>query len=134
MNLPDLEKCHLLRLSIPDLLLGSILDPPKGAQEGSRSSLRSMFTFSACLKIIQKWTSKWTFLRSKVSTTSLLGASRINLGNDFCTSELRLENMSRNYQHYCRFGDLGARVPTIENPWHLHGISIDSTASRTPYI
>ena len=54
MELPDLKKCHRFRLSIPDLILGLILDPPKCAEEGSRYSLSLVFTFLAFLEITHK--------------------------------------------------------------------------------
>ena len=68
MELSDLKKCHLGRVFFSDLILDSVLDPPKCAQEASRYSLSSIFTFSACLKMDQKWNPKWTLLRSKIST------------------------------------------------------------------
>ena len=95
MELPDLKKCHLWRVFFPDLILDSVLDPPKCAQERSRFSLSSIFTFSACLKMAQKWTPKWTLLRSKISTMLLLGAPRSDLGSHFWASESRLKNGSK---------------------------------------
>ena len=68
MELSDLEKCHLGRDFFSDLILDSVLDPPKCAQEASRYSLSSIFMISACLKMGQKWTPKWTLLSSKIST------------------------------------------------------------------
>ena len=146
MELPDLKKCHRFRLSIPDPILGLILDPPKCAEEGSRCSLSLVFTFWAFLKMTQKRTSKWTPLRPKISDRPLLGASRTIWGSHFCASELMLKNVSEMYRNDGRFGDLGAGCPTgeapsktMENPWNLHGISmespsksIDSATTRTP--
>ena len=54
MELPDFKKCYLLGLSIPDLILGLILDTPKCAEQGSRCSLSLVFTFLAFLKTAQK--------------------------------------------------------------------------------
>jgi hypothetical protein len=146
MELPDLKKCHRFRLSIPDLILGLILDPPKCAEEGSRCSLSLVFTFLAFLKMTQKRTSKWTPLRPKISDRPLLGASRTIWGSHFCASELMLKNVSEMYRNDGRFGDLGAGCPTgeapsktiedhrrpsktIENPWNLHGISMESPSN-----
>ena len=36
MELSDLKKCHLGRVFFSDLILDSVLDPPKCAQEASR--------------------------------------------------------------------------------------------------
>ena len=68
MGLSELKKCHLGRVFFSDLILYSVLDPPKCAQEASRCSLSSIFTISACLKMSQKWSPKWTLLSSKIST------------------------------------------------------------------
>ena len=57
MEFPDRKGCHLLRLSIPDLILGLILDLPKCAEQGSRCSLSLVLVLLACLKMTQKWTS-----------------------------------------------------------------------------
>jgi hypothetical protein len=143
MELPDLKKCHRFRLSIPDLILGLILDPPKCAEEGSRCSLSLVFTFLAFLKMTQKWTSKWTPLRPKISDRPLLGASRTIWGSHFCASELMLKNVSEMYRNDGRFGDLEAGCPTGEAPsntmespsnlhripLNLHGISIESPSN-----
>ena len=126
MELPDLKKCHLLRLSIPDLILGLILDPPKCAEEGSRCSLSLVFTFWAFLKMTQKRTSKWTPLRPKISDRPLLGASRTTWGSHFCASGLKLKNVSKMCRNGSRFGSLEAGCPTGEAPWNLHGISMES--------
>ena len=122
MELPDLKKCHLLRLSIPDLILGLILDPPKCAEEGSGCSLSLVFTFLAFLKMTQKWTSKWTSLRPKISDRPLLGASRTPWGIHFYASELKLENVSKMCRNGSRFGSLEAGCPTGEAPSNLHRI------------
>ena len=45
MEFPDCKERHLLRLLIPDLILGLILDLPKCAEQGSRCSLSLVFTF-----------------------------------------------------------------------------------------
>ena len=136
MELPDLKKCHLLRLSIPDLILGLILDPPKCAEEGSRCSLSLVFTFLAFLKMTQKWTSKWTPLRPKISDRPLLGASRTTWGSHFCASGLKLKNVSKMCRNGSRFGGLEAGCPTgeapsntMESPWNLHRISMESPSN-----
>ena len=144
MELPDHKKCRLLGLSIPDLILGLILDTPKCAEEGSRCSLSLVFTFLAFLKMIQKGISKWTPLRSKISERPLLGASRTTWGSHFCASELMLKNESKMYRNDGRFGPLEAWVPnrtnrriSIESPWNLHRISIEEHRLRSdedPYI
>ena len=51
MEFPDCKERHLLRLLIPDLILGLILDLPKCAEQGSRCSLSLVFILLACLKI-----------------------------------------------------------------------------------
>ena len=126
MELPDLKKCHLLRLSIPDLILGLILDPPKCAKEGSRYSLSSIFTFLAYLKITQKWASKWTPLRPKISARPLLGPPRSDFGRHFCASELKLKHVLKMCRNESRFGGVEAGCPTVEAPWNLHRISMES--------
>ena len=68
MGLSELKKCHLGRVFFSDLISDSVLDPPKCTQGASRCSLSSIFTISACLKMAQKWTPKWTLLSSKIST------------------------------------------------------------------
>ena len=95
MELSDLKKCHLGRVFFSDLILDSVLDPPKCAQEASRYSLSSIFTFSACLKIGQKWTPKWTLLSFKISTWLLLRALGSDFGSHFWASESRLKNGSK---------------------------------------
>ena len=95
MELSDLKKCHLGRVFFSDLILDSVLDPPKCAQEASRCSLSSIFTFSACLKMGQKWTPKWTLLSSKISTWLLLRALGSDFGSHFWASESRLKNGSK---------------------------------------
>ena len=51
MEFPDRKKYHVLRLSIPDLILGLILDLPECAEQGSRCSLSLVFTFLTCFEI-----------------------------------------------------------------------------------
>ena len=80
MDLPDLKKCHLGRVSFKDLILEADLDPPKVAQEGSRCSLSSVFASSAGRKIGQNRSPKWTMLRSEISTTLLLEGTGSDLG------------------------------------------------------
>ena len=131
-------------VELPDLILGSILDPPKCAKEGSRYSLSSIFTFLACLKITQKWTSKWTPLRPKISARPLLGPPRSDFGRHVCASELKLKHVLEMCRNEGRFGGLEAGCPTMENPSSLHRKSIenpsslhrgsnDSAATRAPY-
>ena len=131
MELPELKKCHLLRLSIPDLILGSILDPPKCAEEGSRCSLSLVFTCLACFKMTQKWTSEWTPLRPKISARLLLGASRATWGSHFCASELMLKNVSKMYRNGSRFESPSSlRRISVESPSNLHRLLSD----EDPYI
>ena len=51
MEFPDCKERHLLRLLIPDLILGLILELPKCAEQGSRCSLSLVFTFLTCFEI-----------------------------------------------------------------------------------
>ena len=51
MEFPDCKERHLLRLLIPDLILGLILDLPKCAEQGSRCSLSLVFTFLTSFEI-----------------------------------------------------------------------------------
>ena len=51
MEFPDCKECHILRLLIPDLILGLILDLPKCAEQGSRCSLSLVFTFLTSFEI-----------------------------------------------------------------------------------
>ena len=148
---PDRKECHLLRLSIPDLILGLILDLPECAEQCSRCSLSLFVTFLACFEIVQKWSPKWTFLRSKIAARPHLEASRTTWGYHFCASELKLNNLSK----MCRNGGVvlvvwrpGARPWSLHrismvSPSNLHRISmvspsnlhrgnIDSAATRTP--
>ena len=104
MELSDLKKCHLGRVFFSDLILDSVLEPPKCAQEASRYSLSSIFTFSACLKMGQKWTPKWTLLSSKISTWLLLRALGSDLGSHFWASESRLKNGSKKNRVDAPFG------------------------------
>ena len=150
MEFPDRKECHLLRLSIPDLMPGLILDLPKCAEEGSRCSLSLVLTFWAFLKMTPKWTSKWTPLRPKISAGPLLGAPRSDFGNHFCASELKLKNELKMHRKRVvlviwRPGARPSKIHRIsmESPWNLHRISIESpsnlhrgsidfTATRTP--
>ena len=126
MEFQDRKEHHLLRFSIPDLILGLILDLPECAEQGSRCSLSLVFTFLACFEIAQKWTPKWTFLRPKIAARHHLGASRTPWGSHFCASELKLKNVSKMCRIGGRFGGLEAGCPTIEAPWSVHRISIES--------
>ena len=45
------QKVSSWEVFFSDLILDSVLDPPKCAQEASRCSLSSIFTISACLKM-----------------------------------------------------------------------------------
>ena len=54
MEFPDRKECHLLRLSIPDLILGLILDLPECAEQCSRYSLSLVSTCLAFFQIVQK--------------------------------------------------------------------------------
>ena len=133
MEFPDCKERHLLRLLIPDLILGLILDFPKCAEQGSRCSLSLVFTSWACPKMTQKWTSNWSPLRPKISARLLLGPLRKDFGSLFCVSELKLKNVSKMYRIGGRFDGLeaGAR-PTKHHriskvsPWNLHGTSMVS--------
>ena len=129
MDFPDRKECHLLRLSIPDLILGLILDLPKCAEHGSRCSLSLVFTFLACFEIAQKWTPAWTFLRPEIAARHHLGASRTPWGSHFCASELKLKNVSKMYRIGCRFGGLEAGCPTVVSPSNLHGLSMVSPSN-----
>ena len=106
-----------------DLILDSVLDPPKCAQAASRYSLSSIFTISACLKMAQKWTPKWTLLSSKISTWLLLRALGSDFGSHFWASESRLKNGSKK-NRVC--ADLGTgRRPGqagggVGGAWNLH--------------
>ena len=126
MEFPDRKECHLLRLSIPDLILGLILDLPECAEQCSRCSLSLVFTFWACFEIAQKWTPKWTFLKPKIAARPHLGASRTTWGCHFCASELKLNNLSKMCRNEGCFGGLEAGCPTVVSPWSLHRISMVS--------
>ena len=150
MELSGLEKCHLRRLLMSDLILGLILDLPKCAEQGSRCSLSLVFVLLACLKMTQKWTSKWSPLRAEISARLLLGPSRNDFGGLFCASVVKLKNVSKVCRNgvvlvVCRPGvrpwslhRLSIEFPwslhriSIEFPWSLHRGNIDSAATRTP--
>ena len=106
IELSGLEKCHLRRLLMSDLILGLILDLPKCAEQGSRCSLSLVFPFLACFKITQKWTSKWIALRPKISDRPLLGPSRTTWCCHFCASELKLKNTAEMCRNEGRFAGL----------------------------
>ena len=129
MELSGLEKCHLRRLLMSDLILGLILDLPECAEQGSRCSLRLVFTFLTCFEIACKLISKLTFLRLKIAAGSHMGASRTTCGSHFCASELKLKNVSKMYRIGSRFDGLEAGCPTIEAPSNLHRISIESPSN-----
>ena len=126
MEFPDCKECHILRLLIPDVILDLILDLPKCAEQGSRCSLSLVLTFLACFKMAQKWTSKWSPLRPKVSARLLLGPPRNDFGSFLEASELKLKNVSKICRIGSRFGGLEAGGPTVEAPSNLHRISIES--------
>ena len=147
MEFPDCKEWYLLRLLIPDLILGLILDLPKCAEQGSRCSLSLVFTCLACLKMTLKWTSKRSPLRLKISARLLLGPPRNDLGSVFCASELKLKHVSKMYRNEGRFSDLEAGHPTVKAPWslwspsNLHRISMESPwrkhrlrSDEDPYI
>ena len=124
-----------------------ILDLPKGAEQGSRCSLSLVFTFLACCKMTQKWTSKWSPLRPRISARLLLGPPR----NDFCSfleaSELKLKHvlkMCRNelalvtwrpgvrpskHHRISIVSPWSLHRISIEYPWSLHRISIEETST-----
>ena len=64
----------------------------------------------------------------------LLEASRNNVGSNFCTSELRLKNVSKKYRNDSRFGNLEAWVPdrqiSIEYPSKVYLLHSD----QDPYM
>ena len=102
-----------------------ILDLPKHAEQGSRCSLSLVFTFLTCLKMTQKWTSKWSPLRPKISARLLLGLPRNDFGSLFCASELKLKNVSK----MCRNGVVLVVCRPGVRPWSLHGLSMVSPSN-----
>ena len=150
MELSGLEKCHLRRLLMSDQILGLILDLPKCAEQGSRCSLSLVFVLLACLKITQKWTSKWSPLRPEISARLLLGPPRKDFSSLLVASELKLKHVSK----MCRNEVVLVIWRPGARPWSLHRISmvspsnlhrismvspsnlhrgnIDSAATRTP--
>ena len=110
-----------------------ILDLPKCAEQGSRCSLSLVFTSWACPKMTQKWISKWSPLRPKVSARLLLGPLRKDFGSFLRALELKLKHVSKMYRNESRFGGLEAGCPTVEAPWNLHGISIEDHGISIEY-
>ena len=106
-----------------------ILDLPKCAEQGSRCSLSLVFTFLACLKMTQKWTSKWSPLRPEISARLLLGPPRNDFCSLFCASELKLKHVSKMCRIGRRFGGLEAGGSTMVSPSNLHRISIESPSN-----
>ena len=102
-----------------------ILDLPKGAEQGSRCSLSLVFTFLACCKMTQKWTSKCSPLRPKISARLLLGPPRKDFSSLLVASELKLKHVSK----MCRNEVVLVIWRPGARPWSLHRISIESPSN-----
>ena len=130
MQFPDRKECHFLMLSIPDLILGFILDLPECAEQCSRCSLSLVFTFWACFEIAQTWSPKWTLLRLKKSLLDLTWVLPGPLGVVIFVFQLKLNKCVENVSDWVSFWWSGGRVPdrrsTMVSPSNLHRISIES--------